>query len=458
MNDPDQPTFTTWSTLAGSPSAQAKFFPSLINFMSTYGFDGLDIDWEYGVAPERGGSPADFQNYVSFLKNLRNALGSGGHNYGLTITLPSSYWYMRNFDIVNIAPIVDWFNVMTYDLHGTWDGSDPYIGAVVNAHTNLTEIDMTMSLLWRNNIPPAKVVMGFGFYGRSFTLTDPSCASAGCPFSAGGSPGPCTASAGTLSYAEIEDIIAAGATVKTDTAAAVVIVTFGTNQWVSYDDPGTLKQKMDYANSHCLGGVMVWAASTDDANGTAIQALTNAAGRRDLSEAILKSAPTTGGQCVWSDCGGSCPSGLKPVGTGSGKQGGFIGIYDTCNGGATRRYCCPSNNAPSCTWRGSAPFCGGSCQSNEVEVASDTAADGHTCWTGHKNLCCRKEASDTDAQKCEWQGAAPICATWNILTVILNNPLLYYNSHSCPSDFPVKQTTGKYGYGGEKPCATEGGE
>ena len=71
MNDLDQPTATTFSDLAGSESAQTAFFKSLVNFMSTYGFDGVDIDWEYPVAPERGGQAADFANYVSFLKNLR---------------------------------------------------------------------------------------------------------------------------------------------------------------------------------------------------------------------------------------------------------------------------------------------------------------------------------------------------------------------------------------------------
>ncbi len=47
---------------------------------------------------------------------------------------------MRNFDIVSIEPIIDWFNIMTYDLHGTWDGTDKFIGNISLAHTNLTEI------------------------------------------------------------------------------------------------------------------------------------------------------------------------------------------------------------------------------------------------------------------------------------------------------------------------------
>jgi chitinase len=128
---------------------------------------------EYPVAPERSGTPADFVNYVTFLANLKAALVASGHAYGLSITIPSSYWYLRNFDIVRIAPIVDWFNMMTYDLHGTWDSTDKYIGSVVNAHTNLTEIDLAMQLLWRNNIDPGQVNLGLGFYGRSMLLVSP---------------------------------------------------------------------------------------------------------------------------------------------------------------------------------------------------------------------------------------------------------------------------------------------
>jgi chitinase len=45
FNDPDQPTARTFSQLAASASAQQTFFASLVSFMATYGFDGVDIDW-----------------------------------------------------------------------------------------------------------------------------------------------------------------------------------------------------------------------------------------------------------------------------------------------------------------------------------------------------------------------------------------------------------------------------
>lgn len=75
MNDPNQPTAKTFSQLAASDSAQSAFFASLIQIMQNYGFDGVDIDWEYPVAPERSGNPADFANYPTFLTNLKSALG-----------------------------------------------------------------------------------------------------------------------------------------------------------------------------------------------------------------------------------------------------------------------------------------------------------------------------------------------------------------------------------------------
>jgi GH18 family chitinase len=143
---------------------------------------------------------------------------------------------------------------------------------------NLTEIDQSMKLLWRNGINPSKVVLGLGFYGRSYALADPSCNTAGCPFISGAPAGPCRNSVGTLSYGEIQRLIEAGAQPVLDEKAAVQTLTYGGNNWVSYDDETTLRMKVDYANNNCLGGTMVWAASTDDSKDSAATALAAASG------------------------------------------------------------------------------------------------------------------------------------------------------------------------------------
>jgi chitinase len=45
FNDADQPTATTFSDIAGSEENQKAFAKSLLSMMSTYNFDGVDIDW-----------------------------------------------------------------------------------------------------------------------------------------------------------------------------------------------------------------------------------------------------------------------------------------------------------------------------------------------------------------------------------------------------------------------------
>jgi len=62
----------------------------------------------------------------------------------------------------------------------------------LRTHTNLTEIQMGLELLWRNNVHPSRVVMGLGFYGRSFTMANPNCMQPDCEFKEGARGDECT--------------------------------------------------------------------------------------------------------------------------------------------------------------------------------------------------------------------------------------------------------------------------
>lgn len=61
---------------------------------------------------------------------------------------------------------VDFVNLMTYDLFGSWDKESNWIGPYVYGHTNLTVIKQALNLLWRNGVPANQVNLGLGFYGR----------------------------------------------------------------------------------------------------------------------------------------------------------------------------------------------------------------------------------------------------------------------------------------------------
>ncbi|KAF7554596.1 hypothetical protein G7Z17_g2800 [Cylindrodendrum hubeiense] len=265
---------TVFSDLASTEANRQKFITNLLGFLNQYGFDGVDFDWEYPGADDRGGQDGDSKNYVKLLKELRAAIRSRGQSYLITYTAPSSYWYLKHFDINGMSSHVDWINLMSYDLHGIWDRDNP-IGNKILGHTNLTEIDLALDLFWRNGISPSDLVLGIGFYGRSFKLSDPTCWKPGCRFKDPGDKGECTDTAGFLSYQEIMDIVKSSGVKPTyDEEAKVNYMVYGQNNWISYDDKNTFSDKVDFANERGLSGLMIWAIDLDDTKHSALSALT----------------------------------------------------------------------------------------------------------------------------------------------------------------------------------------
>ena len=58
-----------FSNMAANASTRAIFVHNAVLFLRKYGFDGLDIDWEYPAV--RGGRPSDKQNLVILCRVIR---------------------------------------------------------------------------------------------------------------------------------------------------------------------------------------------------------------------------------------------------------------------------------------------------------------------------------------------------------------------------------------------------
>jgi GH18 family chitinase len=107
FNDP--PTSHIFSNLIASPSNTQTFIKSAISVMQAYGFDGIDVDYEYPGSPDRGGTTVDKANYVTFMKAVKSAFGT---TYGVSWTAPSSYWVIIIIFITNM--ISDYLCVSTF--------------------------------------------------------------------------------------------------------------------------------------------------------------------------------------------------------------------------------------------------------------------------------------------------------------------------------------------------------
>ncbi|KAH7309224.1 hypothetical protein B0I35DRAFT_398631 [Stachybotrys elegans] len=258
--------------MASSAANRAIFIRNLMGFMSEYGYDG--VDWEYPGAEDRGGLEDDAENYTALLRELRAAINASGRDLIVTFTAPSSYWYLRHFDLPGMEAQVDWINLMSYDLHGVWDGDNP-IGNQVLSHTNLTEIDLALDLFWRVGVQPSNVVLGLGFYGRSFELESSSCWKPGCSFRGPGAEGRCSRAPGILAYNEIMEILErTGGTPFFDEAAAAKYMVYNGHSWISFDDSETFELKIDYAAQMGLRGLMIWAIDLDTGSLDALSSVT----------------------------------------------------------------------------------------------------------------------------------------------------------------------------------------
>ncbi len=103
--------FTGLESTAGGLSALLK---NLQAFITEYGYDGIDIDWEYPA------STADASFFYSLLLGLRGILPTQA---GYLISADVAPWGGSGYDFSGTKYIVDWFNIMTYDCAGPWTDS-----------------------------------------------------------------------------------------------------------------------------------------------------------------------------------------------------------------------------------------------------------------------------------------------------------------------------------------------
>ncbi|RAH72481.1 uncharacterized protein BO66DRAFT_436148 [Aspergillus aculeatinus CBS 121060] len=402
FNEDNTLTQNVFADMVSTEANRAKFIQHLRVFMRQHSLDAVDIDWEYPGAPDRQPNHKDCKkdgaNYVSLMKELREAADSSLKKFTISFTAPTSYWYLRWFDIGPMVDAADFVTFMTYDLHGIWD-QDSTIGKRVLAHTNLTEITEALDLLWRNGVPAAKVNLGLAFYARTYTLTERNCIMPGCPFEGGGEAGPCTKQSGILSYSEIANLLATqDVTPVYDKEAAVKWIVWGSKNWASYDDHQTLQDKIHYADKHGLGGLAIWAIDQDDRSWNALRAV--------LYPRDLGSQKTLGGHvaywerrvaatCETTHCGGSCPAGYIELTT----------LKCVEDDERLQRVCCPIESTPdpkTCTWRGTPSFCNGQCHGGEVALASRGRP---YCKDGRQFYCCPipESAGDNAGINCNWQ-------------------------------------------------------
>lgn len=266
-----------------------NFVNSLTSLISKYNLDGLDIDWEYpsareGIAAQLG-RKEDKGNYVILLKKIRSKLDQLAREKGrkskylLTIaSAAGSDALTDGFNLLELAKVIDWFHIMSYDFNGAWNSKwGTYTGpnaplfhsspkgrsgklnvnwAVKYYYCRMTKNGKGLS----DQQARSKITMGIPFYGRYWNSILPPDTSKGendlYRRSSNINDG------GHATYNQILNEWINLATKKVDEKSKTPYLMKG-NQLLSYDDSNSIKAKVGYSKDKKLGGVMIWSVEDD---------------------------------------------------------------------------------------------------------------------------------------------------------------------------------------------------
>lgn len=220
-----------FKAMAATATGRTRFAADVMRKVRQYGFDGVDIDWEYPTTTD--GSDATF---TALMKELADSLHRDRRYYLSAAITPGKYaGGIRDAIRSEVFTYADWFNVMAYDDFST---SAPY------RHHSDYNLAVTVLNYWLNTrgMPKEKCVLGIPAYGR---------------------PSGITQSGTVLAY---RDILARGGSPLSD-SAVVTSASYTTPYTIYYNGQPTVKKKAKLAKD-VANGIVLWEKWQDapDAN------------------------------------------------------------------------------------------------------------------------------------------------------------------------------------------------
>ncbi|CAG2111578.1 unnamed protein product [Medioppia subpectinata] len=254
----------SFSNLVNNASRRAQFITNTIAYLKQYGFDGLDLDWEYPVCwggDCTKGPATDKPNFGKLLTELRAAFDKQSPRLSLSAAVGAGYPggpFDKAYDIPAMAKALDYMNVMTYVLAGAWDHKTGHHSPYQKC------IDYSQSYVTKG-MPKDKVLIGMPFYGKTFTLSDPNQHSMGAPITgAGHTPG---GHQDAAYYSEMCDLVKNKGWIKERPDQGHDPIAYHGDTWVGYDDPYQAYDKSKWVKDNGFGGIIVWEIGQDDIHG-----------------------------------------------------------------------------------------------------------------------------------------------------------------------------------------------
>ncbi|GAA5965768.1 hypothetical protein JCM21900_002131 [Sporobolomyces salmonicolor] len=159
-----------FSSLVSTSKSRAAFANTIKSWVTTYGFGGVDLDWEFPGRQGQGTnivSPDDTANYLSFLAKLRDTLGT---SLLITAAVPASGLTGASgtpiTDVSSFANYLDYLTLMSYDYYGPWSSTTGPNSALYTCNAGSDSVDETVKRWVGWGFPACKLLVGTPGYSH----------------------------------------------------------------------------------------------------------------------------------------------------------------------------------------------------------------------------------------------------------------------------------------------------
>ncbi len=213
-------------------------------------------------------SPNDGANYALLMERVRakvDALGASlGRTYELSVASPAGLDKIANFNLAGLAPHIDFFNVMSYDFHGTWENTTGHQSAFTGDPVGY-DIETAVRAYLDAGVDPGKIVLGAPLYARGWQGAADGGDGGYGEATSGAAPG--TYERGVYDYkdllAQVQDPANGWQLYWDDVAQASYVYQPGTGIFSSFETPTSIALKSEWAESLGLRGMMFWDITND---------------------------------------------------------------------------------------------------------------------------------------------------------------------------------------------------
>ncbi|THH28885.1 hypothetical protein EUX98_g5303 [Antrodiella citrinella] len=296
---------------------RATFVSSALQLVEDYGFDGIDIDFEYPSSTAQG------QGFASLLTSLRAGFTSYAQSKGdtvpylITAAVPAGSANYAFLPVSQMDAALSYWNLMAYDYAGSWlTFADNQANLYGGARTNVST-DQAVKFYTSNGATAGKINVGIPLYGRAFEATS----GIGQPYNG---IGPGTIQAGIYSYSVLP--LAGAQVFENLTDVTSYSYDSAKEELVSYDDPHIVQLKAQYVTSKGLAGTMFWDLSTDKTGSDSlVQTAAKVYGNLDQTQNHI-SYPNSKWDNIRSNMGTSSTSSAPPSGPTGSPSGQCSGV------------------------------------------------------------------------------------------------------------------------------------